>query len=648
MNSLPERVRAALAEDGELARNLPGFAPRAPQQAMAVAVAEAIEDGESLVVEAGTGTGKTYAYLLPALLGEGTTIVSTGTRHLQDQLYERDLPRLQQALGLARRTAQLKGRGNYLCHHRLELTLEQGRMRSRELVHQLEVLRHWRGRTRKGDIAEVEGVPEDSPIWPLVTSTADNCLGGECPRYSDCFVARARREAMEADLVVINHHLLAADLALKEEGFGSLLPEARTIVVDEAHPLPETVTRFFGSSFTSRQLTHLARDTKQEHLEAGGALGEVEALTDALVKCVADFRLLLGEAGQRRPWRGLAARDDLREGLERLGQALHTLCDWLEQAAPRSLGLEQCWHRSRALLGMRESLLGEAPEDQVCWLETWQRGFGIHFTPLDVAGIYRECAGELEANWIFTSATLAVGDSFDHFIDRLGLEAPRTLRLESPFDYRHNALVYLPPGLPEPNHPDYTGAVIETAKEVVAASDGRAFLLFTSHRALEEAAVRLREALEYPVLVQGDAPRAQLLARFRRLGNAVLLGTSSFWEGVDVPGEALSLVLIDRLPFASPGDPVLAARIERLRAQGTNPFLEFQVPQAVIALKQGAGRLIRDVEDRGVLVLCDPRVSNRHYGRLFLESLPPMPVTRSLADVADFFSEVLQNATAGH
>ena len=638
MNSLPERVRAAFAEEGALARNLPGFAPRAPQQAMAVAVAEAIEAGEALVVEAGTGTGKTYAYLLPALLDEGTTIVSTGTRHLQDQLFERDLPRLQQALGLARRTARLKGRGNYLCHHRLELTLEQGRLRSRELIHQLEILRHWRGRTRRGDIAEVEGVPEDSPIWPLVTSTADNCLGGECPRHSDCFVVRARREALEADLVVINHHLLAADLALKEEGFGSLLPEARTIVVDEAHQLPETVTRFFGASFTSRQLTHLARDTKQEHLEAGGGLGEVEALTDPVVKSVADFRLLLGPAGQRRPWRGLASNPEVRDGLERLGQCLQSLCDWLEQAAPRSRGLEQCWHRARALLGMRESLLAETPDDQVCWLETRQRGFGIHFTPLDVAGIYRECTSELEANWIFTSATLAVGDSFDHFIARLGLEAPRTLKLESPFDYRSNALVYLPPGLPEPNSPEYPGAVIETAEEVIAASEGRAFLLFTSHRALEEAAARLRDVLDYPVLVQGDAPRAQLLARFRRLGNAVLLGTSSFWEGVDVPGEALSLVLIDRLPFASPGDPVLAARIERLREQGANPFLDYQVPQAVIALKQGAGRLIRDVEDRGVLVLCDPRVSNRHYGRLFLESLPPMPVTRSLSDVVDFFS----------
>ncbi|RMG28474.1 MAG: ATP-dependent DNA helicase [Gammaproteobacteria bacterium] len=647
--SLRAQVQAAFTAGGLLARGLPGFAPRSAQQTMAEAVAEALEGHENLVVEAGTGTGKTYAYLLPALLAGRTTVISTGTRHLQDRLHARDLPRLQAALGLRRRTALLKGRGNYLCLYRLDLALSQGRGHDREQRHHLELLRAWQGRTDTGDIAEVEGVPEASPLWPWVTSTAENCLGAECPRLAECFVARARRAAMEAEIVVINHHLLAADLALKEEGFGSLLPEAETLIVDEAHQLPDTLARFFGRSLTSRQLAQLVRDTRQEHLQAGGSPAELDPLAGALERAMAEVRIALGHAGQRLPWSPALERS-VGPALARLGDTLEALVDWLETAGPRSRGLAQCRQRALGLHACLQDVQGGEDGDQVRWLEVHARGFGIHFTHLEVATLYQECTASLKAHWIFTSATLAVGRSFDHFLRRLGLEDARTLQLPSPFDYARNALLYLPPDLPDPNAPGYNAAVIETAREVVAASDGRAFLLFTSHRAMGEAAEALRGTLEYPVLVQGEAPRARLLARFRALGNAVLLGTSSFWEGVDVPGEALSLVLIDRLPFAAPGDPVLAARIARLRAQGGNPFLEYQVPQAVIALKQGAGRLIRSTRDRGVLVLCDPRVHTRPYGRLFLESLPPMPVTRSLAEVAGFFADqgAPRDATAGH
>jgi ATP-dependent DNA helicase DinG len=627
---------ALLGEGGPLARHVPGFSPRAEQQEMATAVADAIAAQEKLIVEAGTGTGKTFAYLMPVLHSGRRVIISTGTRHLQDQLFNHDLPRVRDALQVPVNTALLKGRSNYLCHHRLALaTGDAGRLPPR---HELECIRAWSTRTDSGDIAGLGEVPEHSPVWPRVTSTQENCLGQECEYFRDCFVVRARRAAMDADVVVINHHLLFADMALREEGFGELLPGVDMVIIDEAHQLPEVASLFFGTSISSHQLLELARDVQVEHSREAGDMSELPEAALRFEAVVRRLRLALGGQDRRAAWETVERNREASKSLAELGGMLAQLVDWLQLAAERGKGLENCWQRSRV---MQERLAGFGQETafaSIQWFETHRRSFRLNQTPLDVAPAFSRSLELLPDAWVFTSATLAVGSGFDHYASRLGLEQARTLKLDSPFDYRRNALLYLPQDMPDPNEAGYTRSVVERARAVLEASAGRAFLLFTSHAALQEAAEQLGEGLDYPLLVQVTRPRNELLEEFRRLGNAVLLGTSSFWEGVDVRGDALSCVIIDRLPFASPGDPVLQARIDALRQQGRNPFMEYQLPQAVIALKQGVGRLIRDVDDRGVLVICDPRLQQRSYGRIFLASLPGMPVTREVNAVYDFFA----------
>ncbi|MGD2056031.1 MAG: ATP-dependent DNA helicase [Gammaproteobacteria bacterium] len=633
--------------EGPLAQRVPGFSPRAAQQRMAAAVAAAIEADDKLIVEAGTGTGKTFAYLMPALHSGKRVIISTGTRHLQDQLFHHDLPVIREVLRSPVRTALLKGRANYLCHHRLATTAGEGRDPGRSQQRDLARIRAWAGRTQSGDIATLVEVPEDSAIWPRVTSTVDNCLGQECEHFRECFVVRARRRAMEADVVVINHHLLFADMMLREEGFGELLPGADVLIIDEAHQLPEVASLFFGTSISSHQLQELVRDLQIEYRREAGDMTAIPAAAQQLEGGIQRLRLALGTGDRRAAWTEIAADARPREQLQELSAMLAQLADWLAVVAERGKGLEGCWQRARVLAGRLATLLDAPAGEQIQWFETRRRSFRLNLTPLDVAPAFRKALEVLPACWIYTSATLAVGSSFRHFATRLGLEEAPTLQLESPFDYRDHTLLYLPPGMPDPNERGYTQALVRLARDILDASGGRAFLLFTSHAALREAAHLLGDSLEYPLLVQGAAPRGELLEQFRRLGNAILLGTSSFWEGVDVRGDALSCVIIDKLPFASPGDPVLQARIDALRNQGGNPFIDYQLPAAVIALKQGAGRLIRDVDDRGVLVLCDPRLLNRSYGRLFLDSLPPMPRTRDLADVRGFFTAHTQNGAAG-
>lgn len=628
-----------LGPDGPFAGQIPGFAPRPAQQQMAKAVAAVLDDGGTLIVEAGTGTGKTYAYLAPALLSGARVIISTGTRHLQDQLYHQDLPVVRRALRVPARVALLKGRGNYLCRYRLRATEESGRLTSREQVAELRRIRAWATRTRRGDIAEISDVPETSPIWPRVTSTVDNCLGQNCPNLDDCFLAKARSEALAADLLVINHHLLCADMAIREVGFAELLPGAEAFILDEAHQLPEIASRFFGKSLSGRQLLELARDTVVEQSRDAADFADLRRRAEALEPAVATLREALGPAERRAPWRDVVGQPAVREAVGALSETLDRLREALKAAAPRGKGLDNC-HRRGEDLAQRLLLLTSAEHDpdQVRWFETHGRGFTLSLTPLDIAPTFR---GRMEAQpgaWIFTSATLAVGQAFEHFAARLGLHDYRALRLDSPFDFARNTLLYHPPELPDPGSPQHTAALVEAALPVLAASRGRAFLLFTSYRALREAADLLAGRLEYPLLTQGERPKAVLLRQFRALGNAVLLGTASFWEGVDVRGEALSCVIIDRLPFAAPADPVVQARIESLRQRGEDPFLRYQLPHAVITLKQGVGRLIRDVNDRGVLVLGDPRLVTKSYGRVFLDSLPPMPRTRRLERVQAFFA----------
>ena len=609
---------------------------------MAETIAAVLEAGETLICEAGTGTGKTFAYLVPALLCGRKVMISTGTRNLQDQLFHRDLPRVREALGLPVRAALLKGRANYLCRHRLKLAIDDPARHDPDLRRQLRQVQDWSKATRQGDIAEL-ALPEDAPVWPAVTSTSDNCLGQTCPDWQDCHLAAARREAQAADLVVVNHHLFCADLALKDEGFGEILPGADCFVLDEAHQLPEIAAGFFGVLVSGRQLLDLARDTDLEYQREAGDCPELPELTAGLRRTLQDLRLSLGDGDRRGPWHELTADAGLVRALEALGRRLQALAQGLKALEGRGKGLDACQGRATDLAARLQLLTADAGEDQVRWFEVQGRGFRLHQTPLDVAAVFRQQFDRHRAAWVFTSATLAIGDSFTHFSRQLGIENARTARWESPFDYAGQALWFVPRGLPEPSDPGYNASVLALGCELIGYSRGRAFLLFTSHRALREVADGLAGRIAYPILVQGSAPRGELLRRFRDLGNAVLLGTASFWEGVDVPGEALSCVIIDRLPFASPGDPVLAARIDALRKAGGNPFAEHQLPQAVIALKQGAGRLIRGCGDRGVLVVCDPRLLRKSYGHTFLASLPPMARTRDIDQVRAFFDPLPQS-----
>lgn len=693
-NRLSEASRAALADGGELSRNIPAFTTRIAQQDLAAAIADAVDSRGTLLAEAGTGTGKTFAYLVPALLSGKKTIVSTGTRALQDQLYHRDLPRVRDALGIGLKTALLKGRANYLCHYRMRQAQGEPRFATREMAAQFQRIVAWSGRTRMGDLAELDALPEDSPLLPMVTSTTENCLGSECPFFADCFVVQARQRAQAADLVVVNHHLLLADLALKQEGFGEILPGAQTFVVDEAHQLPELAAQFFGEALSARPLVELARDALTECKQVPSALAAVQDPARALEQSVRALRAAMDELPVRGTRRRAAEEPAVEEAFDGLADALRQLHNVLAPLAPASPGFDACaaravefegrlqrWRDDSAETGAQE---GDAQDDDefaddfaqldaaaadaadaaakakaakkkrddgsVLWYELTARGFRLSRTPLDVAGPLAQHRAQSHAAWIFTSATLAVGGRFEHYAIKLGLylkgdDPPQTLLVPSPFDWERQALCYLPRGLPDPTVRNYNESMVEKIRPVLQASGGRAFVLFASHRALREAAELLKGG-PWPLFVQGEAPRPVLLERFRASGNGVLLGAASFREGVDVAGDALSVVVIDKLPFAAPDDPVFEARLDAIRRNGGNPFRDEQLPQAVIALKQGAGRLIRNEQDRGVLVLCDPRLTSKTYGSVFLNSLPPLPKTRHVEDVGAFFAEVPEDATA--
>lgn len=626
---------AALFRDkAALDKVLPGYHPRQGQTDMADAVARAIDQAGRLVVEAGTGTGKTLAYLLPALASRQKVIVSTATRYLQTQLADKDVPLAQQILGRRVHTALLKGRANYLCLHRLELAEQSDDL---YLTSQLQAVRNWARRTQTGDIGELGDPGDGSLLWSKITSTTDNCLGTECPFYEKCWVLHARREAQDADLVIANHYLLFADMTVRESGFGEVLPGADTIILDEAHKLPDIAGRFFGQTVSSRQLRDLVRDGRAELDSLGRDMPGLSQALDELADREGDFSDGLGQGALTSSWRHIVT-EALEKRRDEMIQALEQVREQVEPATERSEGLKSI---ARRCVELREALDIVITEDveRVSWLERRGRSWIWHSTPLDVAAPFARALAAKPSAWIFTSATLAVKDELKFFCARLGLGDVETLVLPSPFDYERNALLYSPRGMPAPASTDFDAAVIGELVALIRAAQGGAFVLCTSYRAVKRYGQALQEAGFRP-LVQGQAPRARLLADFRADGNAILVATSSFWEGVDVRGHGLRLVIIDKLPFASPADPVLSARFEAMKQAGNNPFMDYQLPQAVIMLKQGVGRLIRDASDQGVLAICDPRLFTARYGAVIRASLPSMTLTRSREQACDFVAEL--------
>lgn len=641
-----EEIEDILGAEGPLGRSLADFKPRRAQLAMACAVAEALQAREPLIAEAGTGTGKTFAYLVPALLAGLRVLVSTGTRTLQDQLFAKDVPLVTGALGAPITIALLKGRGNYLCIERMQRESAQQDLEGGDPLWR--EIHAWSKITKSGDLSELRGLTESHPLWPRVTSTRDNCLGTRCDHYADCHVVAARREAQAADLVIVNHHLLLADLALKEEGFGDLLGSADAIILDEAHQLPDLATQFFGVQISSRQIETTLAEGRAAVLRVGGALSDlgeaaraVEASVNALTDAVRSAPVRAG-VGRADLGRAAALRfedlPDLDSAVAALAESLRLYAEALSHASIEP-AVAQVATRALGLASTLEQL-ELARQEGARTAELTRRGFLLSLLPFDVSMRFRALIEARPAAWIFTSATLSVGGHFSHFAKRLGIEDARTLSIESPFDYETQAMLYLPAEMPEPSSPQYVDAVIEASIPLLESAGGGAFLLFTSHRALAQGAQRLRASWDgaalQPLLVQGEEPREKLLRAFREHGNAVLLGTASFWEGVDVKGHALRLVVIEKLPFASPDDPLTQARIEYLQQQGHNAFREHQLPEAVLALKQGVGRLIRSEEDRGMIVICDPRLLNKSYGRVFRASLPAMPVTQDRLEAQRF------------
>ncbi|WP_234706958.1 ATP-dependent DNA helicase [Cupriavidus metallidurans] len=672
------QLATIFAETGTLASAIPGYRPRAAQEKMSEAVANAIADNDTVIVEAGTGTGKTYAYLVPAMLWGGKVILSTGTKNLQDQLYLRDIPTVRHALNVPISVSLLKGRANYVCHYHLERAQANGRLASKQDAAWLREISRFAKTTTSGDKAELAEVPENAPVWQLVTSTRDNCLGSECPNYKECFVMRARKEAQQADLVVVNHHLFFADVVLRDTGMAELLPAANTVIFDEAHQLPETATLFFGETLSTSQLLELARDTVAEGLSHARDAVDWVALGAPLERAARDLRLAFGRENARLALGQIDAdpriREPFHETLDALDTALSDFVEALESQAERAEELEQCHRRAlelaQRLAAWRDDRIAASPvpaavppaedaegdqssqssqsvqpaqlgPETVRWVEVFSHTVQLHRTPLSIAPIFsRQRAGQARA-WVFTSATLSVKGNFTHYAAQLGLDRDRSLTLPSPFDYAKQGLLYVPRDMPPPQSPQFTEAVVERALPLIEAAGGRTFLLCTTLRAVQKASDMLYDlfaerGINLPLLVQGQASRTELLDRFRELGNAVLVGSQSFWEGVDVRGEALSLVIIDKLPFAPPDDPVLAARMEVLQKKGLSPFAVHQLPHAVITLKQGAGRLIRSETDRGVLAICDTRLVEKPYGRQIWQSLPPFTRTREADTVIRF------------
>jgi ATP-dependent DNA helicase DinG len=657
------RVAEAFAPDGQLARSVPGFVARPSQREMALAVFDAIVERGTLVAEAGTGTGKTFAYLVPALLAGGKVLLSVGTKTLQDQVFDKDLRTVSAALGVLTDAVLLKGRQNYICLHRLERAVADGLHETREAAGHLRTIERFARISATGDRAELATVPETAGIWHAVTSTQDNCLGAGCPQFEPCFVYRARRRALSAEVIVVNHHLFLADMVLRDERFGELLPAVDTVVLDEAHHLPRIGAEFFGEGWSLAQVAELASDTLAAGLHAARDGAPWIDLTRSLEQAGRATRASLAHAGlavgARIALERLGDRQELQAALGGLNQRAGELnaalecnagrdpeLDLLMPRVQRLRALVQDWHEAAGPQSAEHTAAGV-----VRWISVSSAGAQFHATPLSIRESFLRARDRTAQAWILTSATLTVASRFDAFLGEIGLNAV-TRRWDSPFDFHAQALLYLPDPLPSPGSERFAEDVADAAWPVIRASGGRAFVLCATLRAVDRVAARLRHHMsasgtEFPLLVQGQGTRRNLLQSYRGVAGAVLVGSISFWEGIDVRGDALSLVVIDKLPFAPPDDPLVQARIRQLRAEGRNAFVEYQLPQAVTLLKQGVGRLIRDEYDRGVLMILDGRLLSKSYGKIVLDSLPPFALTRDQSAACEFFAPPLAATGAG-
>lgn len=636
---LSEKITDAFSSEGTLSQNIHGFRPRDAQLEMAQAVGRAVKFAKSAVIEAGTGTGKTFAYLVPALLSGKKTIISTGSKNLQDQLFNRDLPTIQKALKYKGKVALLKGRANYLCLERLDQVIAMGVVGDKSVLADLAKVRKWHTGTKTGDLSECITIAEDSPILPQLVSTAESCLGSDCPNYKECYVVQARRKALEADVVVVNHHLFCADMAVKETGFGELIPDAELIIFDEAHQLPDIASQYFGQSLTSRQLFDICKDSNIVYRTELKDLAQLGKASDHLQKVVQDFRLLLGDGNKRGNLREILQDPKVAEGFAKLNENIDFLSEVVKKSLGRSETLDKIFERLAEVKAQLKRLGDTSVVGYCYWYEINGRSFGLHITPLTVADKFGEQMRANQVGWIFTSATLEVGGKFDHFCQRLGIENAEQMVLQSPFDYARQSLLCVPRYLPDTNKSHTLTELGQLLKPVIEANNGRCFLLCTSYFMMRGLADFLREQSSLSVLLQGETSKSRLLEKFVAEPNSVLVATQSFWEGIDVRGDALSLVIIDKLPFTAPDEPLLKARMEDCKLQGGDPFNDIQIPEAVITLKQGVGRLIRDVTDRGAVIICDSRLVMRQYGSTFLKSLPPSKRTRDLAKVLTFLKE---------
>ncbi|MEY3910147.1 MAG: putative ATP-dependent helicase [Pseudomonadota bacterium] len=638
-------IKEFFSEKGDLSKNIDGYRVRQEQIDISILIDEAITHKKKLIVEAGTGIGKTFAYLVPAFLSGGKIIISTATKNLQDQLFTKDIPMIRDALKVPVSLAMLKGRSNYLCHLRLENAMIEGAFMTKEDVTHLHLVNQHAKHSVDGDRAELDTIPESSSIWPQVTSTKENCLGQDCSFYKECFVMSARKKALAADVTIVNHHLFFADLNMKEEGISELLPKATTVIFDEAHQIPDIASIFFGKNISNSKISEIVQDGFQIYLKHMKDVSDFEPILNDLEKANKDFRLVFPRESNRYPYQKISSFSRFESSYLELVEKLKKIIELLALHKDRDSEIEKYFDNANEILKSFDDWLEDKDNNSIKWIEVYSQSLQLNNTPLSIADMFARHINNESTSWVFTSATLAVKNNFDHFKNQLGLIDADSVSKESPFNYAEKALLFVPKTMPDANHENFNFAVVNQIYPFIKASKGRAFILCTTLKSMREIFTLLQDKIEtdqldYPIYLQGDGSRNHLLNKFREHGHAILIGSLSFWEGVDVKGDALSLVVIDKLPFFSPEDPVLAARIDKINQSGKNAFMEYQLPNAVITLKQGAGRLIRDEFDKGVLVICDTRIIDKAYGKRMWQSLPPFARTRDDLEVIQFLEKI--------